>query len=225
MLHGYTRQPWLCPACSGRLDVGRGSGYSTDLSIFKASRGALTPFFQGKIDNFCAIYAVLNAVQQLCKISPITARDIFNHTLLEASRDQRKFKAILEHTTDYIELVDAMLDSLAKQFDITCLAPFTSGQSPETIWSTLGHYAQPEQGRCAVFRFLRYEAYRMTPLADHWTTASRLDSQGLRLFDCSLESRGLYLIRPSALVSEPAMHSHEYVVIPAEQIRLLSLVD
>lgn len=164
-------------------------------------------------------------MQQLCKISPATARDIFNRTLLEASRDGQKFRAVLEHRTDYLELVDWMLDSVTKQFELICLAPFACEQSPEIIWSTLANYTQPDLGRCAVFRFLRYEAYHMTPLADHWTTASRLDSQGLHLFDCSMESRGLYLIRPLAVVSEPAMHSHEYVVIPATQIRLLSLAS
>ena len=149
----------------------------------------MLPFFQGKIDNFCAIYAVLNAVQLLCKINAITARSIFNETMLEISRDYYAFKAVLEHGTDYMELVDQMLEKMCIRYGLLAFAPFGTAQSPEKIWSVLTEYARPDLGRCAVFRFLRYEALHTTPMADHWTTSDKIDSEGLRLFDERLSAQ------------------------------------
>ena len=44
-------------------------------------------FYQGKIDNFCAMYAVLNAVQVLFGLAPLHARKIFNRAMMEQARD------------------------------------------------------------------------------------------------------------------------------------------
>ena len=38
----------------------------------------LKPFFQGKLDTFCAIYAVLNALRLTHGIQTLKARDILN---------------------------------------------------------------------------------------------------------------------------------------------------
>lgn len=180
------------------------------------------PFFQGKVDNFCAVYAVLNAVQLLCKIPPLTARSLFNETILEASGDKQRFKAILEHTTDYMELVDWMLDAFCPRYGLHAFAPFETTQNPDKIWTVLAEYARPDLGRCSVFRFMRFEALRSSPMADHWTTSRTVESDGLRLFDCSLEPRGLYMIRPQDLARAPGLHAREYVVIPAEHIRIVT---
>ena len=53
--------------------------------------------YQGKIDNFCAMYAVLNAVQVLFGLSPLHARKIFNRAMMEQARDLENFQKILEH--------------------------------------------------------------------------------------------------------------------------------
>ena len=185
----------------------------------------MIPFFQGKIDNFCAIYAVLNAVQLLCKINAFTARSLFNETVLEISRDYYRFKAVLEHGTDYMELVDHMLGKMCTSYRLLAFKPFEVEQDPKEIWSILSEYARPDLGRCAIFRFLRYEAFNSTPMADHWTTSKKIDSEGLQLFDCSLEPLGLHVIRPKAMVRSKGRHPHEYVVIPAEQIRLLTVPE
>lgn len=42
----------------------------------------LKPFYQGKLDTFCAIYAVLNALRLTHGIRVLKARDILNETLL-----------------------------------------------------------------------------------------------------------------------------------------------
>ena len=53
--------------------------------------------YQGKIDNFCAMYAVLNAVQVLFGLAPLHARKIFNRAMMEQARDLENFQKILEH--------------------------------------------------------------------------------------------------------------------------------
>ena len=52
-------------------------------------------FFQGKVDNFCAVYAVLNALQLLYAITPLEARRIFNRTLMDISADREAFRRVL----------------------------------------------------------------------------------------------------------------------------------
>ena len=45
-------------------------------------------YFQGRVDNFCAVYAVLNALQVLFGLSPLAARRIYNRTLLRESANR-----------------------------------------------------------------------------------------------------------------------------------------
>lgn len=42
----------------------------------------LKPFYQGKLDTFCAIYAVLNALRLTHSIRVLKAREILNDTLM-----------------------------------------------------------------------------------------------------------------------------------------------
>ena len=59
------------------------------------------PFFQGKLDTFCAIYAVLNALRLTHGIRVLKARDILNETLLALAGAPEAFRAVLEQKTDY----------------------------------------------------------------------------------------------------------------------------
>jgi hypothetical protein len=68
----------------------------------------LKPFYQGKLDTFCAIYAVLNALRLTHNIRVLKARDILNETLLGLSASPEAFRAVLEQETDYCGLVDGM---------------------------------------------------------------------------------------------------------------------
>ena len=66
------------------------------------------PFFQGKLDTFCAIYAVLNALRLTHGIQTLKARDILNETLLSLAGKPDALRAVLEQDTDYMQLVDDM---------------------------------------------------------------------------------------------------------------------
>ena len=77
-------------------------------------------------------------------------------------------------------------------FPLRVSAPFDAETACDEVWAALAAYARPEQGRSAVFRFRRYEAFCVRPRADHWTAAHRMEGGVLRFFDCSLEPDGLY---------------------------------
>ena len=184
----------------------------------------MQPFYQGKVDNFCAIYAVLNALQVLFHNTPLHARTIFNRTLLECSRNPAVFQDILEHRTDYVDLVDTMLDDIrAHEFpQLRVEKPFASGASREEVWELLRSCACPPLPRVAVFRFLRIIPPKEKPYVDHWTVGHSMDISGLHLLDCSLEAGGLYCLSFARVADKNPPPRREYVVIPSECVRVLS---
>ncbi len=183
-------------------------------------------FFQGQVDNFCAVYAVLNALQVLFGITVLQARKIYNRTLLSHSADPEKFSRILNHRTDYIELVDAMLDDVrAHEFpDLRVEAPFSRDASCRQVWEVLRTCASPPMPLISVFRFLRFMPGNEKPYVDHWTAGHYMDREGLHFLDCSMEAGGLYCLPASKLTDRDAPLSRDYVVIPPESVRVLSSV-
>ncbi len=181
----------------------------------------MTPLFQGKIDNFCAAYAVLNALRLIHGISDFQARSLFSALLLRQSRDEKMFRAILEHTTDYQELVDDFFRQAGEYFSLRVKAPFGEDTGCDEVWEALRDYACPERGRSAVFRFRRYEAFRVRPCADHWTTGHKMEGNELLLFDCSLEPEGLYRLTRPLLKDDVDERMTEYVIIPPSCVRLI----
>ena len=184
----------------------------------------MVPFFQGKIDNFCAVYAVLNAMKLICNISSLQARNLFADLLLRHSRNEANFRAILYHTTDYNDLVDDFFLQLLKQFPVKVTAPFpdeAAAPSEDDIWNILKDYAKPDEGRSAVFRFCRFAPLAAHPVADHWTTAQRVEGETLHFFDCSLEKMGLYALPRHLLRVQAHIRPLEYVQVPPRSIRLV----
>ncbi len=70
----------------------------------------MKPFYQGKIDTFCALYAVLNSFLLTHSIRTLKARSLFNETLMELAKDPDLFQQVLDQTTDYFEVVDSMIE-------------------------------------------------------------------------------------------------------------------
>lgn len=187
---------------------------------------AMQPFYQGKIDNFCAMYAVLNALQVLFNIGPHQARRIFNRNLSYQAQDAENFRKILEHKTDYYALVDDMLSDV-RQHEFPTLkvqAPFTAESSSEEVWETLRSCARPPMPLVSVFRFLRITPPSERAYVDHWTVGHYMDMEGLHFLDCSLEACALYCLPYAKLTDAWRPLSREYVVIPPESVRVLSHV-
>ncbi len=185
----------------------------------------MKPFFQGKIDVFCAIYAVLNGLKITHHIRTLQARDIFHEALLGISQNPKVFRAVLEQQTDYIALVDAMLSIQSKRRPLLVQRPFegteNSPPSPDKVWDTIEAWLAPnvlkgepsalngvvreEQnnllGRAVVFRFLRYMRADTEPMNKHWTTAHYINHKGLQFFDCSLEESAIYAVKKGDFVT------------------------
>ena len=95
----------------------------------------LKPFFQGKLDTFCAIYAVLNALRLTHGIQTLKARDILNETLLSLAGKPGALRAVLEQDTDYMQLVDDMIQARQQRYPLLVEKPFAEGEgvSPDLL--------------------------------------------------------------------------------------------
>ncbi len=176
----------------------------------------MKPFFQGKIDVFCAIYAVLNALKVTHHIRTLHGRDIFHEALMGLAQNPKVFRAVLEQQTDYIALVDAMLSIQSKKMPLIVEKPFENIPNPseEEVWERISQWLAPNvlkgepsllngvtkinqnnlMGHCVIFRFLRYLMPQGEPVNKHWTTAYYINDKGLQFFDCSLEESAIYSI-------------------------------
>ncbi len=211
----------------------------------------MKPFFQGKIDVFCALYAVLNGLKVTHQIRTLQARDIFHETLLGISQNPKVFKAILEQKTDYIALVDAMLNIQAQKLSLTVERPFEGTQdrppSPAQFWQTVEEWLAPNvslnlstpsksrvhrsndissnnmRGRAVIFRFIRYLMPHTEPVNRHWTTAYYINDDVLYFFDCSLEESAIYNVKEGAFVTDcKNISTHCLHCIEPHSLRLLA---
>lgn len=186
----------------------------------------LKPFFQGKLDTFCAIYAVLNALRLTHGIRVAKARDILNETLLALAGAPEAFRAVLEQKTDYLNLVDGMLRAQSRTFPLEVRAPFSAGAQPSTgeLWRVCRDWLTPPGGRAVIFRFMRSLTPEGPPVNRHWTTADRVDDEILHLFDCSHEAEAILNIRKDSFVTRPdAVSDGRLLYIQPDSLRLLRL--
>ena len=168
----------------------------------------LKPFFQGKLDTFCAIYAVLNALRLTHGIQTLKARDILNETLLSLAGKPGALRAVLEQDTDYMQLVDDMIQAV----------------SPDALWEACREWLAPGEGRCILFRFLRHLTPETPPMNRHWTCADRMDGDLLHLFDCSHEDEAVTLIPRESFVTRSAdVQRERLLVIQPNSLRFLAL--
>ncbi len=179
----------------------------------------MKPFYQGKVDVFCAIYAVLNGLKITHHIRTLEARDIFHDTLMGLAQSNQVFKAVLDQRTDYVAMVDAMLNIQAKKRPLHVERPYENCSSSNTpsvehVWNTLEMWLAPNAApilstlpripeRVAIFRFLRYIKPGTEPVNRHWTTAYQMENGELRFFDCSMEETAIYTLTPASFVTKP----------------------
>lgn len=161
----------------------------------------LKPFFQGKLDTFCAMYAVLNGLRLTHGIRTLKARDLLNETLLGLAANPAAFHAVLNQETDYIALVDAMLRVAAQKYPLQVVRPFAAADLPdvETFWSACEAWLAPEgkpaASRAILLRFSRHDKIGEPPLVRHWTTIDRIAGDTIHLFDSSHDAESIQNIR------------------------------
>ncbi|MBQ9453889.1 MAG: hypothetical protein IJU65_11465 [Desulfovibrio sp.] len=165
----------------------------------------LKPFYQGKLDTFCAIYAVLNALRVTHSIRVLKAREILNDTLLGLAASPDAFRAVLEQTTDYSSLVDGMLRLQVKAFPLLVQQPYglEDSPSPEDVWTCCKTWLASGDQRVVLFRFLRHVTPDGPAINRHWTVADRCSNGILHLFDCSHEAEAILNVRRESFVTRP----------------------
>ena len=153
----------------------------------------MKPFYQGKLDVFCAMYAVLNGLRLTHGLQTLQARDILHQTLLALADNKSAFKIVLEQQTDYIPLVDAMLQVHSLNYPLRVEMPFPTAEEggktpgPEETWQAIDAWLDGTLRRAALFRFFRYILPADQPINRHWSTISHLEDGSLRLYDASHE--------------------------------------
>ncbi len=175
------------------------------------------PFFQGKVDNFCAGYAVLNAIKLLRKMSALQGRVVLNEMLFYEAKDPESWIKVLNHETDYNALVSRMLKVWEEPYRYNYFRPFDPanyGFNPEDyakeelrqnlnmakpeisldeIWNVFTKYTKLGES-VVLFRFCRFLPQTAGPIVDHWTTLAKIDKNTLYFYDCSLEKSGWYVV-------------------------------
>lgn len=186
----------------------------------------LKPLYQGKIDTFCAIYAVLNALRLTHGLRTLKAREIFNDTLMALAGEPAILRAVLEQSTDYIQLVDSMLERQKRHFPIDVQVPFTvaSGASPKAVWQCLATWLQGGSNRAAMLRFMRHVSPGTRAVNRHWTTVGSVDAAGIHLFDSSHDAEAILHIKADEFVTRKEDIDGEHLLyIQPETIRLVRL--
>ena len=170
----------------------------------------MKPFYQGKLDVFCAIYAVLNGLRLTHGLRTLQARDILHETLLALADNKDAFKIVLEQQTDYIPLVDAMLQVHSLNYPLRVETPFPSveegGKVPgqEETWQAIRGWLDGTLRRAALFRFFRYILPEDPPVNRHWSTISHLEDGSLHLYDASHEPDAIQRIGKHEFVTNTA---------------------
>lgn len=190
----------------------------------------LKPFYQGKLDTFCAIYAVLNALRLTHGIRTVKARDILNSTLLSLSSRPTELQAVLNQETDYLALVDNLLNDVKNGMPLEVIRPFDQQNDigKEDFWkeccSWLGTEKEPKPNRAIIFRFLRHFDPAKPPLNRHWTTADHIRDDVLHLFDCSHEAEAILNIHKNSFVISPdEVDKNHLLCIQPATVRFLRL--
>ena len=186
----------------------------------------LKPFYQGKLDTFCAIYAVLNALRLTHGIRTLKAREILNDTLMALAARPEALRAVLDQDTNYIELVDGMLRAQQRAFPLGVEIPFREQDrpGPDAVWEVCRQWLGADCKRAVVMRFLRHLTADGPAVNRHWTVIDRMDEDVLHLFDCSHEAEASLNIRRGTFVTDATQVSKErLLIIQPESIRLLRL--
>lgn len=184
----------------------------------------LKPLYQGKLDTFCAIYAVLNALRLTHGLRTLQARRILNDTLMELARNPEALRAVLEQETDYTRLVDDMLAAQQQVRALQVTQPFASDTavSAQELLATCRNWLSAGSGRAVLLRFMRHLTPQTPPVCRHWTVVDQVDDSGLHLFDCSHESEAVQHIPAQGFVTDPLHICQERLLcILPSSLRLL----
>lgn len=191
---------------------------------------SLKPFYQGKLDVFCAMYAVLNGLRLTHNVRTLKARDILNATLLKLASKPAAFKAVLAQETDYVALVDSMLADVRKKYPLEVIRAFPPADLPDVnrLWDVCQDWLNPNgtkaTNRAIVLRFSRYQEFDHKAAIRHWTTVDVMDDKIMHLFDSSHEAEAIQNMRKDSIVTFARDLDEKHLFhIHSDSVRLLRL--
>lgn len=182
----------------------------------------MQPYFQGQLDVFCSIYAVLNGLMLTHRLRPDAARAILHESIMDMAANPEHFKRQLDQDVEYHDLVDHILNREITRQDLLVGAPFgvRTAVPVDQLWGTLQRWlSQPR--RAAVLRFVRPLALPGEPVIRHWTTAEAVRDDVIVLFDCSKEPSAIREIKKDKMLAEPDGLRPGLVYVDPSSIRLL----
>ena len=185
----------------------------------------MKPLYQGKVDTFCAFYAVLNGLRITHGIRTLKARLFFNDFLEQVAMRPGVLRQVLDQTTDYIDLVDDMLAMCSAQLPLTCSAPFSNDDvSVDTLWTTCYEWMNTWTNSTVLLRFFRYFVLGSPPGVRHWTTLESITEKTAHLYDSSHEADAiLNLNRDSIVTRVEDVRAITMLYVQPSAVRLLSI--
>lgn len=103
--------------------------------------------YQGKLDNFCAAYAVLNGLKLISHMNNMQARIMLNEMFYYESLDKLNWLKVIGHETDYHALVTRMLKRWEPTFHYTSFCPFVPHNYEKNIFQTAHDNAKNENSK------------------------------------------------------------------------------
>lgn len=152
-------------------------------------------FYQGKLDSFCAVYAVLNALAITHGLKVSGAVSLFREILMHMSADRERWHDTVYNATDFLWLIeDALKIAQFRGYLLKVDHPWAIGAAKgpcteKICWREMSLRLPPASANpCAIiFRFHRFLPDRKTPIISHWTVGEKIEQDTLILRDPSHE--------------------------------------
>ena len=181
------------------------------------------PHFQGRLDVFCAVYAVINALVLTHGISAGKSRQILHESIMDMAKDLERFQLQLDQTIEFHTLVDSILNREVLKHDLLISTPYPlEVEAPkDEIWKTFTRWLNKPH-RAIVLRFVRPLDMPGRPEIRHWSTAYLTDENTIQLYDCSLEETAIKKIEKETCITTPIGLQPGLVYLDPASIRLLA---
>jgi len=181
------------------------------------------PHFQGRLDVFCALYAVINALVLTHDIPPLRGRQILHEGILDMARDMDRFKLQLDQNMEFHAVVDAALNREVLRQDLMITTPFSlEVEVPkEEVWSRITQWVKRPK-RAVILRFVRPLDKPGRPEIRHWSTGYAMEDDAIQLYDCSLESTAIQEIPKEVCITTPLGLKPGLIYLDPASIRLLA---
>lgn len=204
-------------------NVPEGPQKGTEPRIGSSKMKLPEPHFQGRLDVFCALYAVINALVLTHDLPPLRGRQILHEGILEMAQDRERFKLQLDQSMEFHAVVDSALNREVLRQDLLISTPFNMEvEAPkEEVWSRISQWLRQPK-RAVILRFVRPLDKPGRPEIRHWSTAYTVEDKAIQLFDCSLEATAIQEIPKDACITTPIGLKPGLIYLDPASIRLLA---